>query len=74
MKHRINIRGVMVPNDYKWYYDYFGEDCTCPADIQKVMDAFTDGDEIEVYINSPGGVIDVGSEILHTTAEQRKEM
>ena len=48
MKHRINIRGVMVPNDYKWYYDYFGEDCTCPADIQKVMDAFTDGDEIEV--------------------------
>lgn len=63
MKHRINIRGVMIPNDYKWYYDYFGEDSTCPADVQKVLDAFKDGDEIEVYINSPGGVIDVGSEI-----------
>ena len=62
-KHRINIRGVLIPNDYKWYYDYFGEDSTCPADVQKVMDAFLDGDEIEVYINSPGGVIDVGSEI-----------
>ncbi len=63
MKHRINIRGVMIPNDYKWYYDYFEEDSTCPADVQKVIDAFQEGDEIEVYINSPGGVIDVGSEI-----------
>ncbi len=63
MVHRINIRGVMIPNDYKWYYDYFGEDSTCPADVQKVLDAVLAGDEIEVYINSPGGVIDVGSEI-----------
>ena len=63
MKHRINIRGVMIPNDYKFYYDYFQEDSTCPADVQKVIDAFREGDEIEVYINSPGGVIDVGSEI-----------
>lgn len=63
MKHKINIRGVMIPNDYKMYYDWFGEDSTCPRDIQKVIDAFQDGDEIEVYINSPGGVIDVGSEI-----------
>lgn len=71
MKHRINIRGVMVPNDYKWYYDYFGEDCTCPKDVQQVMDAFQDGDEIEVYVNSPGGVIDVGSEI-YTLLKSRK--
>ena len=72
MKHRINIRGVMVPNDYKWYYDYFGEDCTCPKDVQQVMDAFMEGDEIEVYINSPGGVIDVGSEI-YTLLKGRKD-
>lgn len=63
MKHKINIRGVLIPNDYKWFYDWFSEDSTCPADVQKVLDAFQDGDEIEVYINSPGGVIDVGSEI-----------
>ena len=63
MKHKINIRGVLIPNDYKWYYNWLGEDSTCPADIQKVLDAFQTGDEIEVYINSPGGVIDVGSEI-----------
>ena len=72
MKHRINIRGVMVPNDYKRYYDFFGEDCTCPKDIQQVLDAFQDGDEIEVYINSPGGVIDVGSEI-YTLLRGRKD-
>lgn len=62
----------MVPNDYKWYYDFFGEDCTCPRDVQQVMDAFQDGDEIEVYINSPGGVIDVGSEI-YTLLKSRKD-
>lgn len=75
MKHKINIRGVMIPNDYKWYYDWFGEDSTCPADVQKVLDAFQDGDEIEVYINSPGGVIDVGSEIytlLHNAKDNVK--
>lgn len=63
MKHKINIRGVLIPNDYKFFYDFFGADSTCPEDVQKVMNAFRDGDEIEVYINSPGGVIDVGSEI-----------
>lgn len=72
MKHKINIKGVMVPNDYKWFYDYFKIDCTCPSDIQKVLDAFQNGDEIEVYINSPGGVIDVGSEI-YTLLRQNKD-
>ncbi len=63
MKHRFDLRGAMIPNDYKWYYDWFGEDSTCPADLKKIMDVFQPGDELEVYINSPGGVIDVGSEI-----------
>lgn len=60
---RIDIRGVMIPNDYKWFYDWFEEDSTCPRDVQKVLDAMVDGDDLDVYINSPGGVIDVGSEI-----------
>lgn len=62
----------MIPNDYKWYYNWFGEDSTCPADVQKVLDIFQDGDEIEVYINSPGGVIDVGSEI-YTLLRSKKD-
>lgn len=63
MKHKINIRGVLIPNNYKWYYDWFKEDSTCPDDVQKIIDQLQPGDEVEVYINSPGGVIDVGSEI-----------
>lgn len=75
MKHRINIRGVLIPNDYKWFYDFFEEDSTCPADVQKILDIIEEGDEIEVYINSPGGVIDVGSEIytlLRTHSDHAK--
>lgn len=60
---RVDIRGVMIPNDYKWFYDWFEEDSTCPRDVQNIIDSVVPGDEIEVYINSPGGVIDVGSEI-----------
>lgn len=60
---RIDIRGVMIPNNYKWYYDWFEEDSTCPKDVQKVLDIMTDGEDLDVYINSPGGVIEVGSEI-----------
>ena len=63
MKHKINIRGSMIPNSYAWYYDFFGEDYTCPKNVQSVLTQANPGDEIEVYINSPGGVIDVGSEI-----------
>lgn len=63
MKKRIDIRGVMIPNDYKFFYDFFKMDSTCPNDVKKVLDTAQPVDEIEVYINSGGGVIDVGSEI-----------
>lgn len=74
MKHKIYVRGVLIPNDYKFYYDYWGEDSTCPADVQKIMDTFQSGDEIEVYINSPGGVIDVGSEIYTLLRSKRENV
>ena len=51
MKHRIDIRGNLIPNDYKWFYDWFEEDSTCPRDVQKVLDQVVDGDEIEVYVS-----------------------
>ena len=52
MKYRVDIRGPMIPNDYKFYYDYFGEDSTCPRDVQQVIDALIDGDEVEVDFDS----------------------
>lgn len=62
MAKKINIKGVIIPNSYKWYYNWFDEDSTCPNDVQKIIDEAGGGD-VEVYVNSPGGIIDVGSEI-----------
>jgi ATP-dependent Clp protease protease subunit len=59
---RINIYGVIIPNDYKWYFDWFDEDSTCPRDVNNILNE-ANGEEVEVYINSPGGIIEAGSEI-----------
>src|SRR5690554_2248490 len=59
---RINVKGPIIPNSYKWLYDWFDEDSTCPNDVEKVLNE-ANGEAVEVYINSPGGIIDVGSEI-----------
>lgn len=59
---RVNVYGSIIPNNYKWYYDYFEEDATCPRDVISVLNE-ANGEEVEVYINSPGGIIDCGSEI-----------
>lgn len=59
---KVNIKGVIIPNDYKWFYDYLEMDATCPNDVQKAIDE-ANGESLEVYINSPGGIIDAGSEI-----------
>lgn len=73
MKQRIDIQGVLIPNDYKFVYDFFGEDSTCPRDVRTVLDGAQPNDEIEVYINSGGGVIDVGSEI-YTMLRSRSDV
>lgn len=62
MAKKINIKGVIIPNSYKWFYDWFEEDSTCPNDVQKILDE-AGGEDVECYVNSPGGIIDVGSEI-----------
>ena len=62
---RIDIKGSIIPNDYKWYFDYLEMDSTSPNDIHKIINA-SNGDSIEVFINSPGGVIEAGTEIYTT--------
>lgn len=59
---KINIKGPIIPNAYKWFYDYFEMDSTSPNDVLKHLDD-KDVQDLEVYINSPGGVIDAGTEI-----------
>lgn len=63
MVKKIEIRGVLIPNDYKDVYDWFGIEATCPNDVKAVLDTVDNGDEVHVIINSQGGSIDAGSEI-----------
>jgi len=70
---RIDIKGAIIPNDYKWYYDYLEMDSTTPKDIYNVLGGAAD-EPLEVYINSPGGVIDVGSEIYTMLRSHKGEV
>lgn len=60
----IPIKGVIVPNQDKWIYDWFEMDAVCPNDvIKKILEA--GGDDITFEINSPGGEIGAGSEMWY---------
>lgn len=62
MAKKINIKGVIIPNDVKWIYDYFEMDATCPREVEKEVEK-ANGEDLEVIINSPGGDVFSGSEI-----------
>ena len=65
---RIDIRGVIVPNEDKKLYEWFGYEATTPADIRAVLEE-AGGETVDVYINSPGGEIASGSEIYAALRE-----
>lgn len=59
---KLNIKGTIIANDYKWIYDFFGFDSTCPRDVTRALSDAA-GQHIDVYINSGGGQIFAGTEI-----------
>jgi HK97 family phage major capsid protein len=59
---KIEIKGVIVPNDDKWIYDWFEMDAVSPRDISELLEK-ADGEDLEVEINSGGGDVYAGSEI-----------
>ncbi|MFD1176872.1 head maturation protease, ClpP-related [Paenibacillus puldeungensis] len=58
----VKIKGVIVPNDSKWIYEWFEIDATSPNDVTKSLEA-ANGENVDVEINSPGGSVYDGSEI-----------
>jgi ATP-dependent Clp protease protease subunit len=62
MPTRIEIRGVIIPNDYQWIYDLFEIEATSPGRVNQLIQG-ANGDELEVIINSGGGDVFSGSEI-----------
>lgn len=57
----IEIKGVIVMNDYKEVYDWYGIECTSPNDVINQLPA--DNSPVEIIINSGGGHVDAGNEI-----------
>lgn len=65
MNKKLKIKGVIIPNDYKWVYDWFEMDSTCPKDVDDFLNGLN-GEDIEIEINSGGGDVYSGSEIYTT--------
>jgi ATP-dependent protease ClpP protease subunit len=59
---KIHIKGVIVSDDEKWIYDWFGIECTTPKMVNQVLEEAS-GEEIEVIISSGGGDVFAGSEM-----------
>lgn len=61
MTKKIKINGPIISSDEKWFYDWFEMEATCPKDV---LDALpTNEEDVEVTINSYGGLVDMGNEI-----------
>lgn len=60
---RIDVKGDIVINEYAEFYKWFDWDCTCPKDVQVILDDAKRDEVIDVYINSGGGHVQAGQEI-----------
>lgn len=59
---KVDVNGVIIPNDDKWAYDWMEWDAACPRDITDAIDR-AGGDELNVYVNSGGGDFYSGMEM-----------
>lgn len=59
---KINVKGTVIPDDYAWIYDWFGEPYVSPSVVNTALEE-ADGEDVDVYINSGGGDVFAGSEI-----------
>lgn len=62
MAKRIDIKGQIVESGNDWVYDWLGIENTSPKRVLKALQE-AGGEDIEIYINSPGGSVYAGSEI-----------
>lgn len=62
MAKLIDIRGVIVPTDDKWIYNWLEIQATSPDDVNKAL-AVAAGEDVTVIINSGGGDVQAGQEI-----------
>lgn len=68
----IQIKGDIVVNEYREFYDWFGWECTCPQMVKDIIDATPENETIDVYINSPGGHVTAGQEIYSLLRQDKR--
>lgn len=59
---RIDIKGFIIPQEDEWIYRWLDYPYTTAEMVNKALKE-ADGDDVEVYINSYGGAVHIGSEI-----------
>ncbi len=59
---RIEIRGVIVPDDDLWIYEWFDMTATSPQTVRDALKTAA-GDDVVVVINSTGGDVQAGQEM-----------
>lgn len=72
MTVQIPIKGVIISNDYKDVYDWYGMESTAPKDIEDSLPI--NNESVELVINSPGGLVNAGSEIYTVLKEYKGEV
>lgn len=68
---KIPIKGIIVANDEKMIYEWFGYEVTTPGDVNNLIEK-ANGEELEVIINSPGGDAYSGSEIYSSLMDYNR--
>jgi len=59
---RFNMIGDMISDEAKWFYDWLEMPSVTHSAIRQFLTE-AGGDDIELYIDSPGGLLNVGSDI-----------
>ena len=62
MTVKIKVNGPIISSDDKWFYDWFEMEATSPKDVLDLLPA-NHNEDVEVTINSNGGLVDMGNEI-----------
>ncbi|TDL50962.1 hypothetical protein E2R60_20675 [Paenibacillus dendritiformis] len=62
MPKKIKLNGPVIGDGSAWLYDWLGWPYISAARLSKELDDAR-GDDVELYINSPGGSVFVGSEV-----------
>ena len=60
---KIDIKGVIVPSSAAKVYAWLGIAHCAPCEVTQALSQTPHGEQVDVYINSPGGSVPDGSEI-----------